>query len=132
MAAAEVLALSLLPLGARLASVPPGVSDYAVEVPGHGDRFSPSSPSGAAEAAAGVAAAAGWGLGPGDRVLSVRPYTDPDGLAAGLLAPLAADAGLVLVRHPDAAALPHCAEVERVTATAGVELPGLRPLPPLR
>ena len=51
---------------------------------------------------------------------------DPHGLALGLLAPLAAGAGLLLCPSgpPEQAAL----RAEGVTATVGVDLPGLRRL----
>jgi uncharacterized protein (TIGR03089 family) len=42
--AEEVYLLSLAPLGARLHEIPPGARDYAAEVPGHGDRFTPVTP----------------------------------------------------------------------------------------
>ncbi len=112
--AGEVVGLSLRPMGPPLGAVPPGVSDYALEVPGYGDRFVPT--------------AAAWSLGPTDRVLSTLPYADPDGLLAGLLAPLAAGCAVVLCRHAQPAVLPGRATAERVTATAGVDLPGLRRL----
>ena len=35
----EVFACSLTPFATRLAVVPPGVNDAAVEIPGHGDHF---------------------------------------------------------------------------------------------
>jgi acyl-CoA synthetase (AMP-forming)/AMP-acid ligase II len=46
----------------------------------------------------------------------------------GLLAPLAAGATLVLCAHVDADALVRRADAERVTATLGVSLPGIRTL----
>ena len=38
-AGADVVALSLAPLGRPLDAAPPGVLDYAIEVPSYGDRF---------------------------------------------------------------------------------------------
>ncbi len=125
---AEVLGLSLRPLGGRLPDVPVGVTDYAAEVPAYGDAFSASEPAGAAEMAAAHAAAERWRVQPGERILSVLPYTDPDGLAAGLLVPLLCGGGVVLCRNADPAALPRRADSEQVTATAGVTLPGPRRL----
>ena len=42
---AETVALSLKPLAAPMDEVPPGVLDYAVEIPVYGDRFTASAPS---------------------------------------------------------------------------------------
>jgi len=50
-----------------------------------------------------VALAARTGLGETDRLLSGRPLLTLDGVVAGLLAPLAAGAGVVLVNHLDPA-----------------------------
>ncbi len=61
----------------------------------------------------------------GARVLTVLPLDTPLGLAAGLLAPLAAHGSVVLVARPDAAArLAGRCDSERVTHTAGVSVPG--------
>jgi len=59
--------------------------------------------------------------GPGSRILSALPYDTWDGLAAGLYAPLAAGASVVLCRNVgllDDDALARRIESERVTATA--------------
>jgi uncharacterized protein (TIGR03089 family) len=50
-----------------------------------------------------AALAARTGLGDGDRLLSGRPLLTPDGAAAGLLAPFAAGAGVVLAKAFDPA-----------------------------
>jgi hypothetical protein len=66
-------------------------------------------------------AAAELGLARGSRLLSGRSFDDWDGLAAGLLAPLAADGSVVLCRHLDrlpADQLAKRRETERVTHTA--------------
>lgn len=42
----ERIALALRPLGGRFPQPPPGFADYAVEVPGQGDRFAPYVPIG--------------------------------------------------------------------------------------
>ncbi len=126
-AADEVVGLSLRPLGGRLDTAPAGVLDFATEVPPQGDRFVPYGPVG--EAGAVLAGRAREvSLARGDRLLSVLPYDGDDALVTTLLAPLAAGAGVVLCRHPDAAALPGRAEQEHVTVTAGLDLPGLRRL----
>jgi uncharacterized protein (TIGR03089 family) len=136
--AADVYLLSLAPLGRRLREVPAGGQDYAVEVPGYGDHFAGGrvtpttvalSHGGqetghAAAVAAATARARELGLGPGDRLLVAdSPPTAP---LDWLLAPLAAGASVVLVRGADAAALPRRAEDERVTATLGADIPGVR------
>ncbi|MBA0049468.1 TIGR03089 family protein [Streptomyces sp. AJS327] len=144
----ERVALSLRPMGARFPDPPSGFLDFAVEVPGQGDQFTPYSPVGGGEpwltlpgttgaelTGAEVverarADAAERGLGPGSRLLSVLPFDDWEGLSAGLFAPLAADASVVLCHgtyapgeraglSPERAArLTERLESERVTHTA--------------
>lgn len=125
-----VLALSLHAFGTGLTGLPAGVLDYATEVRLHGDDFVPWAPvpdsapalAGAtvAEALADARArAARHGLTAADRVLSTLGWSDPDGLGDGLLAPLAAGASLVQVRHADAAALDRRAATERTTRRLG-------------
>lgn len=113
----ERIALALRPLGARFPSPPEGFTDYAVEVPGQGDRFTPYAPvdpdalalelpdgtrlSGARVVERALGDAAGLGLSPGSRLLSALPYDTWPGLAAGLVAPLAAGGSVVLCRHLD-------------------------------
>lgn len=130
----ERMALALRPLGGRFPQPPAGFADYAVEVPGQGDRFAPYAPVGPDAPAlelpgAGVLtagevvsrareSAAGLGLERGSRLLSGLPFDGWDGLAAGLLAPLAADASVVLCRHLDrlpAEQLAQRKDAERVT-----------------
>lgn len=129
----EVIGLSLHPLAGPLDRVPAGVTDYATEVPAYADRFSPWSPptsddpglcladhvlgSGAVVAAA-RADAERWGLTQVDRVLSVLPWDGWPGISAGLLAPLAAGASIVLCPYAGAASLPARAASERTTAAA--------------
>jgi uncharacterized protein (TIGR03089 family) len=139
---AELIVLGLrpfgLPTGPPTREVPPGGLDYDTEVRGYADRFSPYAPvppdvpalelagrvqSGAELAGLAAAAAADWGLGPRDRVLSGEPLDTLRGILAGLLAPAAADASVVLCRFPDPAALPGRIVAERVTAVAGVIFP---------
>jgi hypothetical protein len=69
-----------------------------------------------------LASARALGLVRGSRLLSGLPYHTWDGLAAGLLAPLAVDASVVLCRHLDtlpAEQLARREDAERVTHTAG-------------
>jgi uncharacterized protein (TIGR03089 family) len=132
----ERVALALRPLGGRFPQAPAGFLDYAVEVPGQGDRFVPYAPVGAGAPAlelpgegvltAGqvveraAASAAALRLAPGSRVLSRLPFGGWDGLAAGLLAPLAAGGSVVLCRHASGlgpAELAAREAAERVTLT---------------
>ena len=132
----ERVALALRPLGGRFPQPPEGFADYAVEVPSQGDRFAPYAPV-APDALALVVGgveltgeqlvararedAAALGLAPGSRLLSGRTYDTWDGLTAGLFAPLAAGASVVLCRHLgqlDEEGLAKRVESERVTNTA--------------
>ncbi len=135
--AEDVVGFSLSAFGAPLAAVPQGVVDYATEVLGHADRFAtrdlpdPALVAGkraypGAELAASVAAGVRrWQLGPDDAVLTTLPYDTVHGLLAGLLAPLAAGARVVLCRHPDPQAVERRVGVERVTAAAGFDVTGI-------
>jgi uncharacterized protein (TIGR03089 family) len=138
--AGDVYLLSLAPLGARLREVPAGAQDFAVEVPAYGDRFAPVTPvtgttpalAGAAEVdhaglvAAARQRAAELGLSPGDRLLVVDAPDHRPRPLDWLAVPLAAGASVVLVREPDPAALDRRAADERVTATLGVTIEGVR------
>lgn len=138
-AGGEVVAVSLRPLGAPfLHPLPAGVSDYGREVLSYGDRFQPDAPP-PPEAPALLVGGRAWsqrdlatvdplGLGPGDRVLSTRAYDAWPAVHAGLLAPLRAGAGVVLVRHPDPDALPALVAQERVSAGVDAGVAGVRPL----
>ena len=132
----ERVALALRPLGGRFPAPPEGFMDYAVEVPAQGDRFAPFAPVdpeapalvvGDMElTAAELVARAGGdaekrGLTPGSRLLSGLTYDSWEGLSAGLYAPLAAGASVVLCRHLDQLApegLAKRVESERVTDSA--------------
>ncbi|SDL19606.1 TIGR03089 family protein [Streptomyces indicus] len=129
----ERVALALRPLGGRFPQPPAGFLDYAVEVPGQGDQFAPFAPVDASDDALvigdttltgaeiverALADARGLGLGPGDRMLSGLSYGTWDGLSAGLYAPLAGGASVVLCRNLDrlgAEQLEKRVESERVT-----------------
>ena len=102
----EIVGLALRPMGLGLRSAPAGVFDYAVDVRAHGDQFAPRYPS--TEVAVVPLT---------ERVLTDR--LDP------LWPALAGGGSLVLCRNPDAAALAHRAEMERVTATVGLTVIGL-------
>ncbi|MGW0081338.1 TIGR03089 family protein [Streptomyces sp. NPDC003393] len=133
----ERVALALRPLGGRFPQPLAGFVDYAVEVPGQGDRFAPFAPvdpegpglivAGAEYTAAEVVERARADApdldltGPGSRLLSGLPYDTWEGLSAGLYAPLAAGGSVVLCRHLDRLdeeSLAKRIETERVTATA--------------
>ena len=142
-AADEVFALSLAPLGRGFADgPPPGARDYSVEVLTMADRWSgrpvpdavPALEAGRSTVTAGdlveiaLRRAAELGLVAGDRVLSTQPWTSPTTWLDGLLVPLAAAASVVLVANPEDDRLIAKVEAERVTATLGTQVPGVRPL----
>lgn len=132
----ERVALALRPLGGRFPQPPEGFADYAVEVPGQGDRFAPYAPVDPAAPALAVGGveltadrlvararedAAELGLTPGSRLLTGRSFDTWDGLSAGLFAPLASGGSVVLCRHLgrlDEDGLAKRVESERVTRTA--------------
>lgn len=110
--------------------LPAGVYDYAAEVPAYGDQFAPfnlihdddpalemngRSLSGAEVVATAREAAERWGVGKGDRVLTDADIGTLDGLLAGLLAPLAAGASVVLCRNLDEGKVQRRVDNERVT-----------------
>ena len=137
-AAPEVVALSLRPLGAPFAEpLPGGVLDYATEVPAYADRFAPAVPPGAADpgltlpdgtvvslgglVAAASAAAGREDLRPGDRILTDRPTDTLDGICLSLLAPLVLGGSVVLcprLDQADASTLRRRIAEERVTVVA--------------
>lgn len=123
----DVLAVSLHPLGAPLPAVPPLVLDHAREVPGHGDHWGGPAPDGVDVVVAGqpLGPLPPLGLGAGDRVLTDARPADPVALRT-LLAALAEGAALVLVPDPSTVDLAAAVHTERVTATAGPSVPGVR------
>jgi uncharacterized protein (TIGR03089 family) len=139
----ELMGLSLHPLGMGMAGYVGPARDFALEVRTHGDVFSPWQPvdpaapglvlGGLELSLAGLVdtateLAGRLGLVAGDRVLVDERTAIEAGPVAWLLAPLAAGASLVLCRSAAPSGLPHRAEVERVTATLGVKLDGIREL----
>ncbi|HSK27781.1 MAG TPA: TIGR03089 family protein [Jiangellales bacterium] len=127
----EVVALSLLPWGVPFREpLPPGVLDYALEVPVQPDRFVPYGPEvpgdpalddgGAIRTLAGLVALAGdhaasAGVGEGDRVLRRADDLDVPAVLDLLLVPLLRGGSAVLVRGPvDAGRLARIASDERV------------------
>lgn len=134
-----VAAVALDPLGRGLTDPPAGMLDYVSEARVHGDDFVPWEPVPAdTPALAGQSVqdlvqaarnrAAELGIGDRDRVLSTVDFASRDTLIDGLLAVLAAGASLVLVTNPDPAVMAGRATTEQVTATLGVEVPGIRRL----
>ncbi|MFE5742126.1 TIGR03089 family protein [Streptomyces celluloflavus] len=112
----ERVALALRPMGGRFPQPPAGFADYAVEVPGQGDRFAPFAPvdpgavalvvggeelTGAGIGARALADARAAGMPEAPRVLSGLPYAAWQGLSYGLYAPLATGGSVVLCRHLD-------------------------------
>jgi uncharacterized protein (TIGR03089 family) len=142
-ATGEVLGLSLHPLGMGMTGYAGEARDYALEVRVHGDVFVPWQPldpgapalvvgglqltlGGLAEAAAELAGR--LGIGAGDRILVDERTAEEAGPVAWLLAPLAAGASVVLGRHAALDTLAARAAAERVTATLGPEIDGIRAL----
>ena len=139
-----LLGLSLHPLGLGMAGYAGSARDFALEVRAHGDQFVPWQPPQAGTVglvlggggeltldglvATAAELAARLGIATGDRVLVDERAALEAGPVAWLLAPLSAGASLVLCRSADAAALPRRAESERVTATLGLRLDGIREL----
>jgi uncharacterized protein (TIGR03089 family) len=139
----ELLGLSLHPLGMGMAGYAGPARDFALEVRGAGDRFVPYEPpdpaapgliAGALELTLGGLVGAAQelagrlGIGADDRVLIDERMAAEAGPVAWLLAPLAAGASLVLCRNTRADRLPDRAATERVTATLGVAVEGVREL----
>src|SRR3954470_10522033 len=140
---AELLGLSLHPLGAGMAGYAGQARDFALEVRTAGDRFAPWSPPDAASPglrAGGLELTLGGlvetatelagrlGIGSDDRALVAASVAAEAGPVAWLLAPLAAGASIVLCRYPFAERLPERAATERVTATLGRQIDGVREL----
>jgi uncharacterized protein (TIGR03089 family) len=139
----ELLGLSLHPLGLGMTDYAGPARDFALEVRTHGDHFAPyaaASPdapgllvgelqlslSGLVEAAHTLAGR--LDIRPGDRLLVDEQTATEAGPVAWLLAPLAVGASLVLCRHPHLPGVPARAAAERVTATLGLRVDGIREL----
>lgn len=134
-----LVALSLAPLGRPFTTPPEGAIDYAAVVPGQPDGFAAYDPPTDETAATAdltqgdvveeaAETAAELGVRERDRVLTVLPWKDFDDWCAGLLAPLSVGASVVLCVNVDTDALSARAEAERVTATLGTEVAGIRRL----
>ena len=139
----DLLGLSLHPLGAGMVSYVGPARDFAIEVRAAGDQFFPHRPpdpstpgllAGALELTLGGLTAAAaelggrLGIADGDRILVDERTATEAGPIAWLLAPLAAGASLVLCRNANLEALPRRAAEERITASLGYRLDGVREL----
>ncbi|TFV53593.1 TIGR03089 family protein [Blastococcus sp. TF02A-35] len=139
----ELLGLSLHPLGMGMTGYSGPARDFALEVRAHGDVFVPWSPprpedpglvlggleiplGGLVSTAAELATR--LGLVEGDRVLVDTRVAAEAGPAAWLLAPLSAGASVVLVSAGDPDGMARRAASERVTATLGFRVEGVREL----
>ncbi len=125
--AGHVLALSLRPMNRPLREHTAGVVDYAAEVLSAGDDFAVIEPTGHDAAAAARLRAAQVGLSAGERVLVSQAVGVPD-VVDWLLMPLAAPASIVLCGNADLQQLGRRATDERVTATLGLTVEGVRRL----
>ncbi|MFY1636076.1 TIGR03089 family protein [Solwaraspora sp. WMMB335] len=107
--------LTLAPMAAPARTLPNGWSDYITEVRGHGDHFTPYpavDPQDADLAGRAVEQGARLGFATGSRILlDADRYPDP---VDWLLAPLAADASVVLCRNLDRRLLDKRTRSERV------------------
>jgi uncharacterized protein (TIGR03089 family) len=139
----EMMGLSLHPLGLGMAGYAGPARDFALEVRVQGDTFRPygavdaTSPGlraggleltlgGLVEAAHELAGR--LGIATGERVLVDEQTAAEAGPIAWLLAPLTAGASLVICRHPWEDRLVARAAGERVTATLGRRIEGIRQL----
>ena len=140
---AQLLGLSLHPLGMGMRDYVGAARDFALEVRSAGDVFVPyetADPAGPGRRAGGLELTLGGlvstaeelarrlGMTDGDRVLTDDRTAAEAGPVAWLLAPLAAGASLVLVGNAAPDRLAHRAETERVTATLGPRVAGVREL----
>ncbi len=136
-----LVGLSLHPLGAGMSGYVGPARDFAAEVRLHADTFVPMTPpdpvtpglvAGGLSLTLGqlgaVAVELGERLGirPRERLLVDEALAVEAGPATWLLAPLAAGASLVLCRNARPDRLPSRATAERVTATLGLRIDGIR------
>lgn len=127
----EIYVVSLHPLGAPVAALPPGTEDYSDSIRPHGDTFNPAPVGGAGQATPDLTVdgylerVRAWDLSPGDRLLCTQGW----GRAGEVLgAVLAADASLVQCTGADPAGLTRRCADERVTVTLGAAVDGIRVL----
>jgi uncharacterized protein (TIGR03089 family) len=121
----EVAVLSLDPFGKPAPDLPIGVTDYATAVRVHGDQATPEPTPGPALAGRTVEqvltearrSADRQHLTGSDRVVSDRPWANPQEVIDNLLAVLAAGASLVQVANPDPGLMDRRRTTEKVTRT---------------
>lgn len=138
-----LMGLSLHPLGAGMTGYAGPARDFAAEVRVHGDTFLPLAPpdptapglvAGGLNLTLGDLGAAATelaqrlGVAEGDRVLVDERVAAEAGPVTWLLTPLAAGASIVLCRSAAADGLASRAASERVTATLGTRIEGVREL----
>lgn len=122
----DVVGLALAPMAGRLTDVPVGVVDYAVEIPGHPDRWTASHPTSDSPGlvtedgsltASDLTARASSFAHAGERILVTRSEWDGTSVVEALLGPLMTGGSVVLVRNPnpDADAMARRVAAERVT-----------------
>ena len=129
-AADEVVAVSLMPLGAPFSGpLPPLVRDYAVDVRGQADHFAVRAAGDHDAGDRATALALGWSLAPEDRLIA---YSDKTDLVRDLLAPLAADASVLWIRNLAAEKFVERMAAERVTKGLGAPPIGSAPAPSIR
>ncbi len=116
----DVLACSLTPFATRLASVPPMVSDAAVEIPSYGDHFNGPATAPRLSVEGTTFVVPGYELSPSDRALTSLDPRTAAGLGA-LLGPLAAGSAVVLMLSGDLASV-----VAQEHVTALIDADGLR------
>jgi uncharacterized protein (TIGR03089 family) len=139
----DLMGLSLHPLGTGMTGYSGPARDFALEVRVHGDVFFPDQaprPADPGLLLGGLTLTLGGlestaheladrlGIRAGDRVMVDDRTAMEAGPVAWLLAPLAAGASLVLCHAPIPAALSRRAADERVTATLGLRVDGIREL----
>jgi uncharacterized protein (TIGR03089 family) len=139
----DLVGFSLHPLGGGMTGYQGPARDFALEVRAQGDVFRPHQepdPSAPGLVVGGLRLtleqlvdsarelADRLGLSSGDRLLVTDPAATEAGPVAWLLMPLAAGASVVLCRNPDEAGLAGRAVQERVTATLGTYVEGVRQL----
>lgn len=126
-AAGSTAVVALDPMGMGLSEAPAqGGFDYLTEAKLAGDEYTPVLPVGddspalqtmTTEQVLARAAelAASYGIGKGDRVLSTRDWSLPDGVLSAVLAPLAAGASLVQITGGTADTVDRRSQTEHVT-----------------
>jgi uncharacterized protein (TIGR03089 family) len=139
----ELLGLSLHPLGRGMTDYTGEARDFALEVRTHGDVFFPREqpdPADSGLVLAGLELTLGGlvhtaaelagrlEIAPQERILLDERTAIEAGPVAWLLAPLSAGASLVLCRNAHPGGLAHRASTERVTATLGLRIDGVREL----